>query len=73
MKPNNILLMSDPESLMFAETVSRKTSVLKGKQNELFPEGPDIKFFVIFLNFHFNGNWRITGANQNSLPITWLM
>ena len=31
-----------------------------------FPEGPDIKCFVIFLDFHFNSNKRITGANQNS-------
>ena len=31
-----------------------------------FPEGPDIKCFVIFLDFHFNKNKRITGANQNS-------
>ena len=29
-----------------------------------FPEGPDIKCFVIFLDFHFNSNKRITGANQ---------
>ena len=31
-----------------------------------FPERPDIKCFVIFLDFHFNSNKRITGANQNS-------
>ena len=31
-----------------------------------FPEGPDIKYFVIFLDFHFNSNKKITGANQNS-------
>ena len=31
-----------------------------------FPKGPDIKCFVIFLDFHFNSNKRITGANQNS-------
>ena len=29
-----------------------------------FPEGRDIKCFVIFLNFHFNSNKRITGANK---------
>ena len=28
--------------------------------------GPDIKRFVIFLDFHFKSNKRITGANQNS-------
>ena len=45
------------------------TPGLEGKQNKLanwFPEGPDIKCFVIFLDFHFNTNKRITGANQNS-------
>ena len=31
-----------------------------------FPKGPGIKCFVIFLEFHFNSNKRITGANQNS-------
>ena len=31
-----------------------------------FPEEPDIKCFVIFLDFHFNSNKRITEANQNS-------
>ena len=30
------------------------------------PEGPDIECFVVFLDFHFNSNKRITGANQNS-------
>ena len=30
------------------------------------PEGTDIKCFVIFLDFHFNSNKKITGANQNS-------
>ena len=32
-----------------------------------FPEGPDIRCFVIFLNFHFNSikrSQRITGANK---------
>ena len=31
-----------------------------------FPKGPDIKRFVIFLDFHFNSNKRIMGANQSS-------
>ena len=31
-----------------------------------FPEEPDIKCFVIFLDFHFNSNKRIIRANQNS-------
>ena len=46
---------------MFPETKSRETSGL-----DWFPEGPDIKCFVIFLDFHFDSNKRITGANQNS-------
>ena len=33
----------------------------------VFPR-PDIKCFFIFLDFHFNSNKRITGANQNSRP-----
>ena len=46
---------------------SRETSGPEGKQNQLVPEGPDVKCFVIFLDFHFNSiNKRITGANQNS-------
>ena len=48
--------MSDPES---PDSPENKTN--------WFPEGPDIKCFVIFLDFHFNSNKRIlTGANQNS-------
>ena len=39
---------------MFPETKSRETSGLEGKQNQLFPEEPDIKCFVIFLDFHSN-------------------
>ena len=31
-----------------------------------FPEGPDIKCFVIFLDFHFTSNKRINETNQNS-------
>ena len=38
----------------------------RGKQLVLFSEGPDIKCFVTFLDFHFNSDRRITGANQNS-------
>ena len=35
------------------------------------PEGTDIKCFVIFLDFHFNSNKKITGANQNSRLYTY--
>ena len=31
-----------------------------------FPEGPDIKCSVIFLEFNFNSNKRLTEANQNN-------
>ena len=36
------------------------------KKTNWFPEGPDMKWFVIFLDFHFNSNKGKTGANQNS-------
>ena len=36
-----------------------------------FPEGPDIKCFIIFLDFQFNSNKSITGANQNSRLCTY--
>ena len=32
---------------MFPETKSRETLSVEGKQNPLFPEGADIKYFVI--------------------------
>ena len=37
-----------------------------------FPEGPDMKCFVIFLDFHFNSIKRITGSNQNSRLGTYM-
>ena len=45
---------------MFPETKSREN-----KTNS-YPEGPDIKCFVVFLDLHFNSNQKKTGANQNS-------
>ena len=39
----------------------------RGNKTNWFPEGPDIERFVIFLDFHFNSDKRITAANQNSL------
>ena len=54
---------------MFSETKLRETSRSQGKTKlpvTGLPEGPDIKCFVIFLDFHFNSNKRITGVNQNS-------
>ena len=53
---------------MFPETKSRETSGLERKKTtgNWFPKGPDSKCFVMFLDFHFNSNKRITGASQNS-------
>ena len=64
--------MSDPEGNSYF--CSRESyDVRLGKHQDSrenktnwFPEGPDIKCFVIFPDFHFNSNKRITGANQNS-------
>ena len=71
--PDNIIhLMLDPEGnswLCFSESPdvsSRETSGLEGKKANWFPEGPDVKCFVIFLDFPFNSNKRIIRANQNS-------
>ena len=51
---------------MFPETKDSREN-----KTNWFPEGPDIKCFVIFLDFHFNSNKRITGANQNSGLVTY--
>ena len=58
--PRETVRFVSPRVLMFPETKSREN------KTNWFPEGPDIKCFVIFLDFHFNSNKRITGANQNS-------
>ena len=41
---------------------------IRSRENKTnwFPEGLDVKCFVIFLDFHFNSNKGITRANQNS-------
>ena len=55
--------MADPEGnsqFCFPESPTRKN------KTKWFPEGPNIKSFDIFLDFHFNSNKRITAANQNS-------
>ena len=51
---------------MFPETKSREHQDSRENKTNWFPEGPDTKCFVIFLDFHFNSSRRITGANQNS-------
>ena len=38
---------------MFPETKSGKHQDLREKKTNWFPEGPDIKCFVILLDFHF--------------------
>ena len=62
---NYVHLMSDPEGNSFVFPTIKHQDSRENKIN-WFPEGPDIKCFVIFLDFHFNSNQRITGANQNS-------
>ena len=54
------------ESWSFSRLRLGKHQDSKENKTNWFPEGPDIKCFVIFLDFHFNSNKRITGANQNN-------
>ena len=50
---------------MFPETKSRETIRTRGKTKLTgFPR--DLGCFVMFLDFHFNSNKRINGANKNS-------
>ena len=55
--------MLDPERNSFIEG-----NIKDSRENKTnwFHEGPDIKCFVIFLDFHVNSNKRIAGVNQNS-------
>ena len=68
---NNIHLMSDPEGnskhgfvfsrvLMFPKTKSKWKQDSRENKSDWFPEGCDIKCFVIFIDFHFISNKRIT-------------
>ena len=68
-----IHLMSDPQGnsqFCFPRVPifpsSRETSGLSGNKTNWFSEEPDIKCFVIFLDFHFNNDKKITRANQKS-------
>ena len=63
--------MSDPEGnseFCFPESPDRRGKHQDSREikTNWFPAGPGIKCFVIFLDFHFNSNKRIIGANQNS-------
>ena len=61
--------MSGPEGNSFVfPIVLRLGKHHDSRENKTnwFSEGPDIKCFIIFLDFHFNSNKRITGAYQNS-------
>ena len=44
---NQLVLFSLESFLMFPEKKSRETSELEGKQNQLFPSGPDIKCMLL--------------------------
>ena len=58
--------MSDPEGNSYKFCFPESPEKSRENKTNWLPEGPDIKCFVIFLDFHFNSNKRITGANQNS-------
>ena len=45
---------------MFPETKSKGKQDLRENKSDWFPEGSDIKCFVIFIDFHFISNKRIT-------------
>ena len=60
------LVLFSRESWCFPRRSRGKHHDSKENKTNCFPEGPDIKCFVVFLDFHFNSNKRITGANQNS-------
>ena len=60
------LVLFSQESWCFPRRSRGKHQDSRENKTNWFPEGPDIKCFVIFLDFHFNSNKRITGANQNS-------
>ena len=60
------LVLFSRESWCFPRRSRGKHQDSRENKTNWFPEGPDIKCFVIFLDFHFNSNKRITGAYQNS-------
>ena len=54
------------ESWCFPRRSRGKHQDSRENKTNWFLEGPNIKCFVIFLDFDFNSNKRITEANQNS-------
>ena len=60
------LVLFSWESWCFPRRSQGKHQDSRENKTIWFAQGPDIKCFVIFLDFHFNSNKRITGANQNS-------
>ena len=60
------LVLFSRESWCFPRQNRGKHQDSRENKTNWFLERPDNKCFVIFLDFHFNSNKRITGANQNS-------
>ena len=60
------LVLFSSESWCFLRGGLGKHQDSRENKTNWFPDGPDIKCFVIFLDLHFNSNKRITAANQNS-------
>ena len=56
---------------MFPETKSRKHKDSRENKTNWFPEGPDIKCFVI-LDFPFNSNKRITYRSESKQSTRYL-
>ena len=65
------LVLFPRESWCFLRRSRGKHHDSKENKTSCFLEGPDIKCFVVFLDFHFNSNKRITGVNQNSRLCTY--
>ena len=62
----NQLVLFSRESWCFPRRSRGKHQDSRENKTNWFPKGPDIKCFVIFRDFHFNSNKRITGANQST-------
>ena len=60
------LVLFSRECWCFPRWSREKHQDSRENKTNSFPEGPSIKCFVTYLDFHFNSDKRITGANQNS-------